>query len=165
MKTIEIDNELYDYIASQTQVIGESAGDILRRLINIQDSNLHAVEESPSSGGEHELTETLSSRILRFKPAVEQFLQILGEAAKQKPDTFENVLTIQGRDRKYFAKTQEDIVKSGASTQPKQIPGTEYWVMTNSPTHQKSSMLQQALDVVGFSNKASEAAAKTINKS
>ncbi len=33
MKTIEVDEDLYRYIASQTQHIGESASDILRRLL------------------------------------------------------------------------------------------------------------------------------------
>jgi len=33
MKTIEIDDDLYQFIASQTQQIGESASDILRRLL------------------------------------------------------------------------------------------------------------------------------------
>ncbi|KUI98835.1 replication initiation regulator SeqA [Vibrio sp. MEBiC08052] len=35
MKTIEVDEELYRYIASQTCHIGESASDILRRLLNV----------------------------------------------------------------------------------------------------------------------------------
>ncbi|WP_040976158.1 replication initiation negative regulator SeqA [Necropsobacter massiliensis] len=34
MKIIEVDEELYQYIAGQTQSIGESASDILRRLLN-----------------------------------------------------------------------------------------------------------------------------------
>ena len=33
MKTIEVDEELYRYIARQTQHIGESASEILRRLL------------------------------------------------------------------------------------------------------------------------------------
>lgn len=33
MKTIELDEELYRYIASHTQHIGESASDILRRML------------------------------------------------------------------------------------------------------------------------------------
>lgn len=33
MKTIEVDEELYRYIASHTQHIGESASDILRRML------------------------------------------------------------------------------------------------------------------------------------
>lgn len=35
MKTIEVDEELYRYIASHTQRIGESASDILRRLLKV----------------------------------------------------------------------------------------------------------------------------------
>jgi negative modulator of initiation of replication len=35
MKTIEVDEELYRYIASQTCHIGESASEILRRLLNV----------------------------------------------------------------------------------------------------------------------------------
>ncbi|PJG82236.1 replication initiation negative regulator SeqA [Caviibacterium pharyngocola] len=34
MKIIEVDEELYQYIAGQTQSIGESASDILRRLLH-----------------------------------------------------------------------------------------------------------------------------------
>lgn len=37
MKIIEVDEELYQYIASQTQSIGESASDILRRLLNLSE--------------------------------------------------------------------------------------------------------------------------------
>ena len=33
MKIIEVDEELYQYIVAQTQSIGESASDILRRLL------------------------------------------------------------------------------------------------------------------------------------
>lgn len=35
MKKIEIDDELYQYIASNTQSIGESASQILRRLLQL----------------------------------------------------------------------------------------------------------------------------------
>lgn len=35
MKKIEIDDELYRYIASETRHIGESASDILRRLLKL----------------------------------------------------------------------------------------------------------------------------------
>ncbi len=35
MKTIEVDEDLYRYIAGQTEHIGESASDILRRLLHV----------------------------------------------------------------------------------------------------------------------------------
>lgn len=40
MKIIEVDEELYQYIAAQTQSIGESASDILRRLLNLSSSTI-----------------------------------------------------------------------------------------------------------------------------
>ena len=47
MKKIDIDDELYQYIASNTQSIGESASTILRRLLNIHDENDLVVPEKP----------------------------------------------------------------------------------------------------------------------
>lgn len=44
MKIIEVDEELYQYIASQTQSIGESASDILRRLLNFSNKAVEKTE-------------------------------------------------------------------------------------------------------------------------
>lgn len=46
MKIIEVDEELYQYIASQTQSIGESASDILRRLLHFSSAK-SAVKNEP----------------------------------------------------------------------------------------------------------------------
>ena len=43
MKSIEIDEALYHYIATNTQFIGESASDILRRLLNFKPNKLNEV--------------------------------------------------------------------------------------------------------------------------
>ncbi|WP_386694303.1 replication initiation negative regulator SeqA [Lonepinella sp. MS14435] len=43
MKIIEVDEELYQYIASHTQSIGESASDILRRLLNLPSLSISSV--------------------------------------------------------------------------------------------------------------------------
>ena len=45
MKTIEVDDELYRYIASQTQHIGESASDILRRLLMMPDQTVETLQQ------------------------------------------------------------------------------------------------------------------------
>ncbi len=41
MKIIEVDEEQYQYIAGNTQSIGESASDILRRLLNLSPHNTY----------------------------------------------------------------------------------------------------------------------------
>ncbi|EPE67642.1 replication initiation regulator SeqA, partial [Pasteurella multocida 93002] len=50
MKIIEVDEELYQYIASQTQSIGESASDILRRLLNFSNKAVEKTEVPPVAG-------------------------------------------------------------------------------------------------------------------
>jgi negative modulator of initiation of replication len=94
--------------------------------------------------------------------AVDKLLYLLGTAYAQKRADFEKVLAIQGRDRTYFAKSKEEIEKSGNSTQPRHIPGTPYWVMTNSPTPMKRVMLRRVLKLLGYSESAVNAAASTI---
>ena len=50
MKIIEVDEELYQYIAGNTQSIGESASDILRCLLNLSPRNAYfSLPESQST--------------------------------------------------------------------------------------------------------------------
>lgn len=65
MKIIEVDEELYQYIASQTQSIGESASDILRRLLNLSEIKVSG------SSSVNELVETSYNTIKTEKSAVE----------------------------------------------------------------------------------------------
>lgn len=104
----------------------------------------------------HELTTALSDpEFLRLRSAVDKMLHLLGAAYRLRPEAFERVvLPIRGRHRRYFGKSEAEVAKSGNSTQPRNIPGTEIWVMTNSPTPQKQDMLEGALRLLGFSNDA-----------
>ena len=54
MKTIELDEELYRYIASHTQHIGESASDILRRMLKFTAGQ--PVTDLPVSGAAVKVT-------------------------------------------------------------------------------------------------------------
>lgn len=173
MKTIEIDDDLYLHIARHTMEIGESASNILRRLLGISASpmsdapnqqpaaSLKAATVSASiakpltASNGHELSAALGHpEFQRMGAAVDRMLYLLAKAHDQKRSEFEKVLVIQGRERRYFAKSEKEIEDSGTSTQPRKIPGTDYWVMTNSPTPQKQDMLRDALGVLGYSPNA-----------
>jgi len=69
MKNIEIDEELYQYIVSQTQSIGESASSILRRLLSLDDSNNDKVVKDPSNNTESSVGHSKLESIT--KPTVE----------------------------------------------------------------------------------------------
>lgn len=65
MKTIEVDDELYSYIASHTKHIGESASEILRRMLKFS-----AASSSPSVAPAAPVKETRAASVVEeVKPA------------------------------------------------------------------------------------------------
>lgn len=160
MKTIEVDEELYRYIARQTQHIGESASEILRRLLgmaslNGEETYLSAdpeTEESPFAESTQtvELSELLNSSELAAKEsAIDRFMLILSSLYQANPDAFTNATEIKGRKRIYFARTEEELRATGNTTKPKPVPGTPYWVISNTNTGRKRNivaLLMTAMD-------------------
>jgi negative modulator of initiation of replication len=162
MKTIEVDEELYRYIARQTQHIGESASEILRRLLNMTPLNgdqtyLSAypeTEESPVAGFVQtvELSELLNSSELAAKEsAIDRFMLILSSLYQANPDDFTNATEIKGRKRIYFARTEEELRATGNTTKPKPVPGTPYWVISNTNTGRKRNIVGLLMTAMGYS--------------
>lgn len=181
MKSIDVESDLYRYIASQTESIGEDASSILRRLLGLPsvgeiivdgpikdpvDVQKNALELSklkdvlPQSKDIQPQTEIYNSindfsqlimpkEITEYKAAVGRFLFLLNQLHEMSPASFEQVLSISGRDRVYFAKDEATLLGANASTKPKQIGQTQFWVITNSNTSKKRAMLTKALEVVG----------------
>ncbi|MEE2025156.1 replication initiation negative regulator SeqA [Alkalimonas mucilaginosa] len=177
MKTIEIDEELYQYIASQTQQIGESASQILRRLLlGSAEAAVPAVEaeapvpttrktdkteKKPATGVSQESTGSVFDRINRQDLQAEssivgRFLLILSALAKTHPKQFAKVLEIKGRDRQYFGRSDSELLQSGSSTNPKAIPDSDFWVISNSNTTRKKMMLTEAALKLGYSETEAE---------
>ncbi len=167
MKTIEIDDELYHYIASQTQQIGESASDILRRLLLTEQNTSVSNEVNSTEKVSETVIESSSSNAKVFdilsKPdlqteqsVVGRFLVILSALARTHKSTFANVLEIKGRNRVYFAKTAAELMEAGSSTNPKQIPNSDFWVITNSNTTRKKMMLTEAALKLGYNQVEAE---------
>lgn len=168
MKNIEIDDDLYHYIASQTQRIGESASEILRRLLlnsaeyvsedakpNLSESPVKTVTEPSSS--EQKVFDILSKQDLQAETSVVgRFLIILSALARTHKSTFASVLEIKGRNRVYFARSEADLLEAGSSTNPKQIPNSEFWVISNSNTTRKKMMLTEAALKLGYSAEEAE---------
>ena len=175
MKQLNIDDELYAYIASHTQHIGESASDILRRLLNLSSSMQPIVsdeiapepeieastssEVTPSTIANSDATifdRVTEADIAAQKGKVGQFLYVLSMLYACHPEQFVQVLTIRGRDRLYFATNESELNASGKSTNPKQIPGSGFWVITNSNTTKKKSMLTRVAEKLGYDTKQQE---------
>ncbi|HLV48112.1 MAG TPA: replication initiation negative regulator SeqA [Aliidiomarina sp.] len=158
MKRIEIDAELYRHIASHTQFIGESASDILRRLLGLNPLTEPDKPKVVAKGTEAKVTEptktaleaVVKGELTAQKGKVGRFLYLLSVLYQCHPQQFENVLRIRGRNRLYFATCEEELKASGNSTNPKEVPGSGYWVITNSNTSKKQAMLKRAAQELGY---------------
>jgi negative modulator of initiation of replication len=174
MKSIQIEDDLYHFIASQTQDIGESASDILRRLVmpesllNIEQSNkidaanpVFALDNgiaSPSPQGAEQIcqasavfSELEGQQLQAIPKMVERWLLVLSIIHKYHTQQFSKVLGMSGRNRTYFATDKDTLLATGSSTNPKNVPGSEYWVITNNNTVKKINMLKEVAEQVGFS--------------
>ena len=174
MKNIEIDEDLYRYIAVNTQFIGESASSILRRLLSLdtQEPKVNVSEEinvaeeitEPESLPEvttpmqpQDINETVfnylnKEELAMQRGAVGRFLLILAALYRGNSKEFHKVTDISGRDRLYFANNEQALVASGSSTNPRQIPESPFWVITNSNTTRKKMMLTKVAVTLGYSD-------------
>lgn len=182
MKTIQVDDELYKYIASQTENIGESASEILRRLL-LGDANAEvpAVEVVTEATPEVEAVAVKKEvkkkqkavkaektnaksvfdllnkeEIMTQKGAVGRFLFILSAMHRAHPEDFEKVLQVKGKGRVYFATTAEELEAHGSSIKPKQIPDSIYWVVTNNNTPRKKLITNEVAVVLGYDDTQAE---------
>ena len=161
MKTIEIDDELYQYIAGQTQKIGESASEILRRLLlgdakaAVTATETEAVPTKIAANSN--IFDLLNRQDLQAESSVVgRFLFILSTLARAHKKQFNKVLEIKGRNRLYFGRSAEELSEAGSSTNPKPIPNTEFWVITNSNTTRKKMMLTETAVKLGYSEQDAE---------
>ena len=162
MKIIEVDDELYQYIASQTQHIGESASEILRRLL-LPTAAIQTAMSAPqlveTSAATQEGVDTVHSlhtadfiddtALQAQQDVVGRFLYILSALHVQSPVLFQRVLDVRGRNRLYFATSKESLLAAGSSTNPKLIPDSGYWVVSNNNTNKKRAILDEVCDALG----------------
>lgn len=163
MKTIEVDEDLYRYIAGHTQHIGESASDILRRMLKF-DAQASAAPKAaaPAAGPAAPVAPVrdrvramrellLSDNYAEQRKAVDRFTLVLTTLYHISPAQFaEAADLLHGRTRTYFAADEQTLLQNGSHTKPKQVPETPYWVITNTNTGRKRSMVEHIMLAMQF---------------
>lgn len=166
MKTIEVDEDLYRYIARHTQHIGESASDILRRMLKFDgqakgaentppqpepQANAKAVAPTPRDRVRAMRELLLSDHYNEQRKAVDRFMLALATLYSLSPDEFtEAAQTLHGRTRTYFAANEHTLLQNGSHTKPKQVPQTPCWVITNTNTGRKRGMVEHIMLAMQF---------------
>ena len=180
MKTIEVDDELYSYIASHTKHIGESASDILRRMLKFSaasqpvtpvvkevravQAHVEANPINPVKDKVRAMRELLlSDEYAEQKKAVNRFMLVLSTLYSLDQNAFaEATESLHGRTRVYFAADEQTLLKNGNQTKPKHVPGTPYWVITNTNTGRKCSMVEHIMQSMQFPAELIEKVCGTI---
>jgi len=178
MKTIEVDEELYRYIASHTQHIGESASDILRRMLKFTAGQpVRPVSTAASGSAEPEKATVsrprdrvramrellLSDEYAEQNKAVNRFMLVLSTLYTLDAAGFAAATdALHGRTRTYFAGDQQTLLANGTHTKPKHVPGTPYWVITNTNTGRKRSMIEHIMLAMQFPAELTEKVCGTI---
>ena len=167
MKTIEVDEDLYRFIAGQTERIGESASDILRRLLQVDSQGMVPIDEivepkgivvSKEVGftpekfdGVKEMRSLLiSDEFASLKKAIDRFMLVLSTLHKIDAESFSEATQVKGRKRVYFADNEETLLANGNTTKPKAIPQSPFWVITNNNTSRKRQMVEQLMSRMSF---------------
>jgi negative modulator of initiation of replication len=148
VKTLLIDDDLYSYLVSHTRDIGESASSILRRLLGSKSGGYGA--QTPRE----ELVKTFDFlqhwEQFRHLTHAKKFLHILSWAYRKHPHDFPKVVSIEGNRRKYFASNEKTLLDSGSSTNPRPIPDSPFWVITNNSTAKKAEILSDVFRLLGY---------------
>lgn len=176
MKQINIDDDIYDFLREQVRDFEETPSTVLRRLLNLNKSGPPLLPtcnspkapldapKSPNSALSPDIAQ-LIERLAGsgYHTVVDRFLDVLSFLCRRNPEGFSKVLEMRGNGRIYFSKSPQEIERSGASTQPKQIPATEYWVVTNNDTQRKKRMLVEVMQRLGYSKADIEAVCTALD--
>ena len=149
MKTIAIETDVYDYLLGQAAESGRSVTEVLRGELRLEKQpDLRTVASREPSA----LDDLLDSAEFRYaKGVVGRFLTVLGWLYLNHKSNFDQVEQLKGRGRLYFAKSARTLEESGRSVNPKEIPGSPFWVITTTPTILKQEMLASVMKLFGYS--------------
>ncbi|MGA7764215.1 MAG: hypothetical protein WCA59_20945 [Candidatus Binataceae bacterium] len=177
MKPIEIDDDLYRFLLTKVERFGETPSQTLKRLLrfpghgelpNERSANKRTHQQNGRTNRHRDVSTDLakylkSSEFRCRSQVVERFLAILSFAHKRSPEKFAVVTPeVRGRTRKYFASTADELKDAGTSVNPKRIPDSEYWVVTNNDTGHKQDVVRRILRALGYGSDEIELACSAL---
>lgn len=153
MKSLAIEDDVSGWLFDRVAESGESVSAFLRRRLGIEPTHSAAAPVVPraSAPPPSPLEDLFQSTEFRCaRGVVGRFIALLAWLHRTHPNQFHKVEAIKGRERVYFAKSADVLEASGSSVSPKPIPGSDYWVITTSPTDLKQQMIRALMFALGY---------------
>lgn len=169
MRTIEIDEDIFSALELTSKITKQSYSQLLRTVITgtppsgTAPSQTSAAVPPQLNARDKALRDhILAPGFLAAGRGVDRFLSILSFLWRQDGGQFKSLLSIGGRRRRYFAKTQQELESLGRSVNAKKVPGADLWVVTNSSTENKRILLTKALTILGYSSETIRLVAESV---
>jgi negative modulator of initiation of replication len=158
MNKIAVDDYTFGYLTAISRSNGQQITDVVRDLVDLActDTVKNTSHEQPKESEQSKESETVLKDFLkagyprRKARVVDRFLALLSCIYRLNEKNFDHVLRISGRSRKYFALSESELLASGKSVNPKRIPETKYWVVTNNDTPTKLEIILNVLNETGW---------------
>ena len=148
MPQIEIEPDVLAQLRLEARKDNGDVSACIRRLIE------HAnAKKTRKRGTIDHIPDELSPDALKeqYPTAILRFMCLLGWLAKKHGSDFSMAQHYKGRGgRVYIAKSPNPILESGNSTNPKQIPESEYWVCTNLSNKLKGQIMDGVMTILDY---------------
>jgi negative modulator of initiation of replication len=156
MHTIEIDEQVLAELARRATGFHVTPNDVIRKVLQLDP---RPAGPTPSNGAASSATlpATLpeflhSERFRTYHQAVDKFLAILGWLHHAHPKQFSDVaLAFRRGSRRYFAKSEREILQGGEGVTAKPIPQSPFWVLTTLDNKSKRLVVEDVLRALGYS--------------
>lgn len=154
MKMIEVEDHIFTRLETASNLTKIPIPHIVTQLVlSASDVGTKSQQAAPQLDVRDQLLMDYvnSPAFLARRSVVEKFLGVLSFLHKQNSSQF-SILEAHfgGRSRKYLAKTRQELEARGTSVNPKQIPMSIYWVVTNNDTENKKQLVEKALTLLAY---------------
>jgi len=157
MKSIDIDEQVFEELARRATGFNVTPNDVLRRILDLTEP-FPRPPVAPQSPSPAPVASTLaefirSDQFQRHHQTVDRYLVILGWLHSAHPSKLEEAaLSFHRGSRIYFAKTKKEILDSGTGVTAKQIPQSPFWTLATLDNKSKRLVLEEILRALDYSS-------------
>ena len=159
MHSIEIDESVFSELSNRATGFHVTPNDVLRRLLKIgatpepsRSEPAPSAQSQPTVAIPSTLPEYIrSDRFRHLHQAVDKFLALLGWLHHARPKQFAEVAQAFRRgSRRYFGKSEREILQSGDGITARPIPESPFWALTTLDNKSKRLVLEDVLRALGY---------------
>lgn len=166
MKTIEVDDDVFEGLEARARGFGDSPNLVIKRLIEAASLTGPAVN---GSNGDHSSPKEVSpffgllnSAEFQREDGKGRYKLILRRIHETNPEGLRRFVGYRRGSRVNIALDPKSIEESGSSTMPESVEGTPYYVLTNLSNKRKREILGDILQGLRYSPDDADEILKSI---